>query len=888
MNTKMKKFNNGKKERLPDILDFVFLWSIKDVLNNNLYVNKVDDGYCTLCISEENFNVTQTEVFDLISSFGLDKSQTEAVLSSISMTKCTHQQYNSKLIWGPPGTGKTKTLASLLFVLLKLNYCRTLTCAPTNVAVIQVAKRLVTLFLESLAYDTYGLGDIVLVGNEKRMKIDDDFELVDIFLKYRVKLIEECILPLTGWKTSLESMISLLEDPKAKHDTYLVQVEKEDNMNEDSSSSNPVYSAHKNYGQGLGREEKRKLIPIKKKKNKMKEKKKGQASNDKADIKTDEFSTFDEFVRKSFVSLANRLVFCAENLYTHLPTSSLPLRVAKQMIELVGMLNTLVENARKNSCNFTEQVMMNREGLMGILNLLHKRFPKPKIKGSVKDFCLNNARLIFCTASGAIKIGSDVETVIIDEAAQLKECESAIPLQIFGLKTVILIGDDRQLPAMVRSKVLGKMNFGRSLFQRLAGLGKEKHLLNIQYRMHPSISLFPNKEFYQNKIVNAPNVEGRNYVKNYLKGSMFGSYSFVHVTDGKENFKKGHSPRNFKEAKVIDQIIAKLFKEHYCITKQKVSVGVLSPYKGQVGLLQEKLEKKYTKHKEKFCINIRSIDGFQGGEEDIIIISTVRSNGNGSVGFLSDRQRTNVALTRARYCLWIVGSGSTLGNSSSVWKNLIRDAKNRGCFYYADEIVNLNHETPVDKLDFFSHLKLEEARWKVTFSNEFKQSISSIKSVKAQKRVQNLLRKIADGWRQSITDDGATHELLVIYKVDKTLNLAWTVDILEEESSYIQVIKVWDVLPDSKVPDLAKNLSILFEGYSVNFINLCKYKSYEGNLVVPKSWKLHSSCEAPLTTDLVDDCLSYQFAAMNVKDNPGKPSSSVRKNCVAVWKPIQR
>lgn len=116
----------------------------------------------------------------------------------------------------------------------------------------------------------------------------------------------------------------------------------------------------------------------------------------------------------------------------------------------------------------------------------------------------------------------------------------------------------------------------------------------------------------------------------------------------------------------------------------------------------------------------------------------------------------------------------------------------------------------------------------VTFSNEFKQSISSIKSVKAQKRVQNLLRKIADGWRQSITDDGATHELLVIYKVDKTLNLAWTVDILEEESSYIQVIKVWDVLPDSKVPDLAKNLSILFEGYSVNFINLCKYKSYEG------------------------------------------------------------
>ncbi|CAO2821444.1 unnamed protein product, partial [Amaranthus hypochondriacus] len=207
------------------------LGPIRKMLQHDSFV---DDGYCALCISEENFNVTQTEVIDLISSFGLDKSQIEAVLSSISMSKCTHQQYNSKLIWGPPGTGKTKTLASMLFVLLKLNYCRTLTCAPTNVAVIQVAKRLLTLFLESLAYDTYGLGDIVLVGNEKRMKIDDDFELVDIFLKYRVKLIKECLLPLTGWKPSLESMISLLKDPKGKHDTYVgIQAEKEDNMKED-------------------------------------------------------------------------------------------------------------------------------------------------------------------------------------------------------------------------------------------------------------------------------------------------------------------------------------------------------------------------------------------------------------------------------------------------------------------------------------------------------------------------------------------------------------------------------------------------------------------------------------------------------------------------------
>jgi len=88
----------------------------------------------------------------------------------------------------------------------------------------------------------------------------------------------------------------------------------------------------------------------------------------------------------------------------------------------------------------------------------------------------------------------------------------------------------------------------------------------------------------------------------------------------------------------------------YSVSKHKVSVGVVSPYKGQVGLIQETLGKKYSNYSEnRFSVSVRSVDGFQGGEEDIIIISTVRSNGNGSVGFLSNHQRTNVALTRARY-----------------------------------------------------------------------------------------------------------------------------------------------------------------------------------------------------------------------------------------------
>ena len=106
-----------------------------------------------------------------ICSSDLNDSQKEAVLSCLVTRKCNHQN-TVKLIWGPPGTGKTRTVGLLLFSLLRLR-CRTLTCAPTNIAVLEVAQRLLNNVTESLEYGTYGLGDLVLFGNGKRMKIVD-------------------------------------------------------------------------------------------------------------------------------------------------------------------------------------------------------------------------------------------------------------------------------------------------------------------------------------------------------------------------------------------------------------------------------------------------------------------------------------------------------------------------------------------------------------------------------------------------------------------------------------------------------------------------------------------------------------------------------------------
>ncbi|MCL7022016.1 hypothetical protein MKW94_017917, partial [Papaver nudicaule] len=98
----------------------------------------------------------------------------------------------------------------------------------------------------------------------------------------------------------------------------------------------------------------------------------------------------------------------------------------------------------------------------------------------------------------------------------------------------------------------------------------------------------------------------------------------------------------------------------------------------------DKLGNKFDTHTN-FSVSVRSVDGFQGAEEDIIIMSTVRSNSNGTVGFLSNHQRTNVALTRARNYLWILGNGRTLMDSDSVWSKLVRGAKDRGCYFNVND-----------------------------------------------------------------------------------------------------------------------------------------------------------------------------------------------------------
>ncbi|KAJ6396572.1 hypothetical protein OIU77_021578 [Salix suchowensis] len=869
-----------------------------NIIQNVLQTSSADGQDCSHCLSEVNRSAALSGMEETIISYSdLNDSQQAAIVSCIGLSECRHRS-TVKLIWGPPGTGKTKTVGLLLFSLLKLK-CRTLTCAPTNIAVMEVTSRLLSLVKDSLEYKTYGLGDIVLSGNKKRMTISEKNDhLEDIFLDHRVRVLKYCFKPLTGWKHTVESLINLLEDPEHQY-RRLENMEKkneeaerqdlEDEMLEievinNNKETDEVVDDQNKKGRNSRKILKEVLRALKDNKKKEKQKKKFVSHQEKLTKleekeNKEDIPSFEEFVKERFKLLSTKLDILIAGLYTHLPTSIISLEVVKNMTRALDSLSCLMpllnsvsvgdeglkqalndfENEESGASQFSRLVSM-RNDCVQKLNSLPRKFDVPDIfdveSKAARNFCLGNACLVFCTASSSANLHTEgatpISLLVVDEAAQLKECESTIALQLSGLRHAVLIGDERQLPAMVQSKISDEAEFGRSLFERLVILEHEKHLLNTQYRMHPSISLFPNKEFYDRRIQDSSSVNERNYQKQFLQGKMYGPYSFINVAAGKEQSNNGRSKKNLVEVAVVSAIVASLFKESKR-TRKRMSIGVISPYKAQVHAIQDKIGNTYNTYSD-FSVKM---------------------------GFLSNRQRANVALTRARYCLWILGNGATLVNSDTIWKKLVTDAKERGCFYNADEDKSLSKAImdvflELDQLDDLlnvNFLLFRNARWKFCFSDNFRKSILKVKN-EARQEVITLLATLSSGWRQSpeerniIVLQGTSSELLENYRVNDQLSLIWTVDIVKENKNDTQILKVWDVLP---LPDLAKlacRLDDVLGNYTVSKMNRCKQKCIEGDLIVPMRWSTSSSAALESRNPETDPAqlLSKPFASLVIRD----------------------
>lgn len=297
----------------------------------------------------------------------------------------------------------------------------------------------------------------------------------------------------------------------------------------------------------------------------------------------------------------------------------------------------------------------------------------------------NEAEIVFTTVSSSgrklfSRLTHGFDMVVIDEAAQASEVAILPPLSL-GAARCVLVGDPQQLPATVISKAAGTLLYSRSLFERFQQAGCPTMLLSVQYRMHPQIRDFPSRFFYQGRlsdsesVVNLPD-------EIYYKDPLLKPYVFYDITHGRESHRGGSvSYQNIHEAQFCLRMYEHLHKTLKSLGLGKVSVGIITPYKLQLKCLQREFEDVLNSEEGK-DLYINTVDAFQGQERDVIIMSCVRASSHG-VGFVADIRRMNVALTRARRALWVMGNANALMQSDD-WAALITDAKARNCYMDMD------------------------------------------------------------------------------------------------------------------------------------------------------------------------------------------------------------
>ncbi|KAG6820177.1 hypothetical protein H0H93_004308 [Arthromyces matolae] len=298
---------------------------------------------------------------------------------------------------------------------------------------------------------------------------------------------------------------------------------------------------------------------------------------------------------------------------------------------------------------------------------------------------LQESDVICTTLSGAAHdlLGRfDFEMVIIDEAAQCVELSSLIPLK-YRCNRCVMVGDPQQLPPTVISKEACKFKYNESLFVRLQKqMPDAVHLLSIQYRMHPEISCLPSRVFYQGRLLDGPGMDSKTE-KPWHSNAKFGTYRFFNVANGVEELDNRKSLRNIAECQVAVSLYNRLVQEYSSIDF-RYRVGVVSMYRAQIVEIRRAFQARFGAEILD-SVDFNTVDGFQGQEKDIIILSCVRAGvASRAIGFLSDTRRMNVALTRAKSSLFILGNAPTLERSDDTWRSIVADARQRASLITAD------------------------------------------------------------------------------------------------------------------------------------------------------------------------------------------------------------
>ena len=265
--------------------------------------------------------------------------------------------------------------------------------------------------------------------------------------------------------------------------------------------------------------------------------------------------------------------------------------------------------------------------------------------------------------------------ILIDEATQATEPECLIPV-VKGAKQVVLVGDHCQLGPVIMCKASERAGLGKSLFERLICLGIKPIRLTVQYRMHPSLSEFPSNAFYDGSLQNGVTDLDRNIKQTHLQWPVPNRPMMFYVQLGQEEISaSGTSYLNRMEAANVEKLVTMFLNSGM----KPDQVGVITPYEGQRAYIVNHMTTHGVLHRDVYMdVEVASVDAFQGREKDIIILSCVRSNEKSGIGFLSDPRRLNVALTRAKYGLIILGNPKLL-STEPLWNSLLVHFKEAEC-----------------------------------------------------------------------------------------------------------------------------------------------------------------------------------------------------------------
>lgn len=321
-------------------------------------------------------------------------------------------------------------------------------------------------------------------------------------------------------------------------------------------------------------------------------------------------------------------------------------------------------------------------------------------QNNISDRHVLQAQILFTTniAAGGrqLKAIQELPVVIMDESTQSSEASTLVPLSLPGIRTFVFVGDEKQLSSFSNIPQLEMSLFERVL---LNGCYKKPHMLDTQYRMHPQISEFPIKKFYQGELKNGVTEEQKSWES--IKYPLY----YYHCNEGPEskvfNRQRGMSGFTYNNRHECDAILKVIYKLIMDKGVKNDQIGVITPYSAQRDLISETLVNddvvnpaKIAMEQEldeadlldagigrsngqKNTINIingvyvATIDSFQGHEKEFVIFSCVRNNKENRIGFASDKKRMNVALTRAKNGLVLVGNSEVFRKGDSLWKDYI-------------------------------------------------------------------------------------------------------------------------------------------------------------------------------------------------------------------------